>query len=277
MALTAQLVVSSSALAQSQQTQGEVPEAGKPAPRWPDGRPNFGSPPGEVGLWMPVGGLLDVTFAYPDDAPPRPGRGILPGLRPRLSEVPFQPWARALYDYHKQTEFAFEPAARCKPSGGARQFLTPYGLEIVDVPELKRIFTLGVGGPHSYRIIYMDGRGHPKDLEPSAYGHSIGHWEGDALVIDTVGLNERFWIGRVDGTPHTEQLHFIERVTRVNMSTMKYEVVIDDHGAYTATWKSGFTLRWTPGTELFEFICQENNISPELMIDAEGRRSRIVP
>jgi hypothetical protein len=87
----------------------------------------------------------------------------------------------------------------------------------VDLPELHRIFIMDVGGSHTYRVIYMDGRPHPKDLAPSYYGHSTGRWEGDTLVVDTVGFNERFWLSR--GLPSTEQLHMIERVTRTNFNT----------------------------------------------------------
>ena len=249
----------------------------KPTPRGPDGKPLLGPLPGELGVWQPGGG----TFADPDT----PRRGAIAGgpaapgapPKPKLSEVPFQPWARALYDYRQGTEF--EPHTRCKPSGGARQFLTPYGVEFVDMPEVKRMYIMDIGGPHTYRIIYMDGREHPKDLEPSYYGHSIGHWEGDTLVVDNIGFNERFWMDR-EGSPHTEKLHFIERFTRLNMNVIKYEVTINDSGAYTAPWNTGFTLRWSPGQELFEYVCQDNNHAPELMLGSEkfvDRSSRIVP
>jgi hypothetical protein len=76
----------------------------------------------------------------------------------------------------------------------------------------------------------MDGRPHPKALEPTYAGHSIGHWEGDKLVVDTVGFNEGTWI-EAEGFPHTEQLHLIERFTRTNFNTLKYEVTVDDPGA----------------------------------------------
>jgi len=144
---------------------------------------------------------------------------------------------------------------------------------------MQRMYVVNIGGPHSYQTIYMDRGPHPKDLAPSYYGHSAGRWEGDTLVIDTVGLNERTWMNR-DGLPHTGQLHLIERLTRVDFNTLKYEVTIDDPGAYTAPWTSGFSLKWTADAELFEYICQDNNYAPELMIDAEPattRRSRIVP
>ena len=127
----------------------------------------------------------------------------------------------------------------------------------------------------SYRTIYMDGRSHPKDVAPSYLGHSIGHWEGDTLVIDSVGFSEDVWMNR-DGLPHTSQLHLVERLTRTNFETLNYEVTIDDPGAYTAPWTSGYTLGWSKGLTLFEYVCQENNISPESM-GGDALTSRIVP
>ena len=85
-----------------------------------------------------------------------------------------------------------------------------------------------------------------RNLQPSYYGHSIGRWEGDTLVVETVGFNERSWIDRA-GTPHTVDLKFIERFTRTDHDTMKYEVTIDDPGAYTAPWSTTpFTMTWGP-------------------------------
>jgi hypothetical protein len=121
----------------------------------------------------------------------------------------------------------------------------------------------------------MDGREHPKDLIPSYFGHSIGHWEGDALVVDTVGFNERSWFSR-DGLPTTDKLHLTERYTRPDFDTLHYDVTIDDPGAYDGPWNSGFVITWNPGQELFEYVCQENNVSPASMI-GEGRISPIVP
>ena len=243
-----------------------------PTPRYSDGRVNFGPPRGESGIWLPGAGL-----SVRNQLAVESGTNPLPDLKPRLTEVPFQPWARELYEYRRN---GFEPHTRCKPSGGARQFLTPYGVEFVDMPDLKRFFIMDVGGPHSMRTIFMDGRSHPKDLEPSYYGHSIGHWEGDTLVVDSVGFNERFWFDRY-GSPHTNQLHLIERFTRTDLNSMKYEITVDDPGAYTATWKSGFFLRWTAGLELFEYVCQENNHDPEVMLGVDGamdpNKSEIVP
>ena len=218
----------------------------------------LGPPPGQAGLW--IGGITNLT--NPDNTP---------------IKVPYQPWAQAVAQDRRQNQF--EPHTRCKPSGGPRQFLTPYGVEFVELQELQRIFILDVGGPHSYRIIYMDGREHQKNLTPSYYGHNVGHWEGDTLVVDSVGYNERFWFDR-GAHPHTEQLHLIERFTRVDFDNIKYEVTIDDPGAYTAPWSGQFNLRLDPGDELFEYVCQDNNFAPQLMLgvyESIDRSSPIIP
>jgi hypothetical protein len=151
----------------------------------------------------------------------------------------------------------------------------------MDVPEQQRVYIFNNGGPHSFHIVYTDERPLPagKDLEPGYYGHSVGRWEGDTLVIDSIGFNDRVWMNR-DALPHTDRLHLVERITRVDFTTLKYEVTIDDSGAYTAPWSTGFTLQWTPESELFEYICQENNHGAELMVGAQDsvdRSSPIVP
>jgi hypothetical protein len=173
-----------------------------------------------------------------------------------------------------------EPHARCKASGASRQFLTPYGVEIVEIAELKRLYIFDIGGPHTFRTVYLDGRSHPADLDPTNYGHSVGWWEDDTLVIDTVGYNEDFWFGR-RGLPHTEALHTIERLTRVSDREMKYELEVHDPNVYTDSFTGGFNLRWNEGTELFEYICQQANYAHELMVGGEAdsvdRSSAIVP
>ena len=228
----------------------------KPAPRSADGKIILGgATPAEKGVWLPGGG----------------GGQTLEG------SIPFQPWARAVLDDRQKNQL--EPHTRCKPSGVTRQFLTPYGVEFVDLPELQRVYIFDIGGPHTYRTIFMDGRVHPADLAPSYYGHSIGWWEGDTLVVDSIGFNEGFWMDR-RGSPHTDKLHTLERFTRSDSLTMKYEVTVDDPGVYTATWKSSFNLRWEAGTELFEYVCQQANYAHELMVGQQkkvDRTSIIVP
>jgi hypothetical protein len=235
------------------------PPAG-PTPHWPDGRVNLGPLPGEKGVWE---GNAGSTLATNIRGGIDNSRMNLP-TNLKISQVPFQPWARAVYDYRQATTTKDDPHTRCKPSGGSRQFHTPYGFEFVDMPELQRIYMIEVGGPHTWRIIYMDGSGHPKDLEPSFLGDARGHWEGDTLVVDTTGFNERFWLTR-EGIPTTAYLHLVERFTRTDYDTLKYEATVDDPGAYTAPWSGGWLIRWQPNQEMYEYICQDNNRDPRHM------------
>ncbi len=168
----------------------------RPAPRNKEGRVLLaGATPADKGVWLP-GPVI------PDPLGPS-------------KELPFQPWARALFADRRTHQL--EPHARCKPSGVARVFLTPYGVEITEFAELQRVYIFDIGGPHTFRTIYLDGRSHPKTVTPSYYGHSIGWWEGDTLAIDTVGFNEGFWLDR-GGLPNTDQLHTSERLTRTSLT-----------------------------------------------------------
>jgi hypothetical protein len=213
----------------------------EPAPRWPDGHINLGSTSEKKGYW-------EV----------RPGLGGVP----RGADVPFQPWARALYQYRTTKSDLYPPLVSCKPAAGPSFFNAP-GFEIVDVPELKNIFILDIAGPHSWRVVYMDGRPHPKpeDLRPTFLGHSTGRWEGDTLVIDSVGFNEKQWV--IGAFPTTSQLHLIERLSRPTLRTLSYEATIDDPGAYTKPWSARWTITektassWVAGGEMFEYICQD--------------------
>jgi hypothetical protein len=229
----------------------------KPAPRSADGRALLGASAEAKGLWLP-GPVIPNPLGLPAD-------------------LPYKPWAKALRA-DRQTH-RLEPHARCKPSGGARVFLTPYGVEIVEFPELQQVLIFDVGGPHTYRTIYTDGRTHPAMVEPSYYGHSIGWWEGDTLVVDSVGFNEGFWFDR-SGLPHTEKLRTLERFTRVDLDTLRYELTIDDPGAYTAPFTGRVNLIREGETELFEYVCQQANYAHELMVGqakSVDRRSPIVP
>ena len=256
-----------------QNRQNQAPA--RPAPRLSDGRVNLGTSPGEKGHWIRQGrGQLASNTESVIAAGPG---GLTTNLT--LRDVPFQPWARALYEYRQANFERDAPHSRCKPSPGPRQIGTAYGFEIVEMRDLDRIFIFDIGGPYSFRIIYMDGRAHPKDLEPAYTGHSTGRWEGDSLVVDTVGFNDGSWI-EAEGLPHTEKLHLIERFTRTDFNTLKYEVTVDDPGAYLKPWIGGFNLRWNLGAELFEYVCQENNLVEVTNDGADGavrRSSLIVP
>jgi hypothetical protein len=211
----------------------------------------------DKGVWLPVFGIFDPIAEY--------------------KTVPFQPWAKAVYDDRQKHEL--EPHARCKPSGTSRQFLTPYGVEFVELADAQRLYIFDIGGPHTFRTVYMDGRSHPADFAPTYYGHSIGWWDGDTLVVDTIGFNERFWLDR-RGLPHTNQMHTIEKFTRTHQNAIAYEITVDDPGAYTAPWTGKFNLRWEAGTELFEYMCQQANYATELMVgdrEAVGKTTNVVP
>ena len=247
-----------------------------PTPRLPDGRVNLGAPAGQKGIWAPSG--IIQLYVFPFSVNRAGAAGALPN-NIRAEDVPFQPWARALHNTRELNIESDEPHTRCKASPGPREFITPYGVEFVEAAELRRIYIFDIGGPHTFRTIYMDGRSHPKNFDPTYYGHSIGKWDGDSLVVDSVGFNEKVWIDR-EGTPHTDQLHMIERFTRTDINTLKYEITVDDPGAYTAAWTGGFLLRWTSGGELFEYVCQDNNLSPAGMVGAGtsvSRTSTIAP
>jgi hypothetical protein len=202
-----------------------------PPPRLPDGTIDFGD-----GTWVsPLGSL---------------------GGGPKPEELPLLPPAKALLDARKDTD---DPVNWCLPLGIVRG--SPYPFRFIQnythkKPTHMYILSEWMG---SFRQIFMDGRKHPADLEPTWFGHSIGWYEGDTLVIDTVGFNDKFWMDR-RGTPHTERLHTIERWTRVDFGHLVRETTIDDPGAYSRpfTLKSELTLS-PPGDELIEYVCQENN------------------
>jgi hypothetical protein len=214
---------------------GIVPSG--PAPRLPDGTPDLS------GVWLGGGALGDIA------------QGL-----PKGERLPLLPWADALT---KTRQAKDDPESNCLPTGVPR--MAPYPWRIIQHPTHKpatHIFVLFEGNIHSYRQIFMDGRRHPQDLDPTWYGHSIGRWDGATLVIDTVGYNDKFWFDFL-GHPHTEQLHTVERWTRTNMGTLVTETTIDDPGAYSKPFTVTFTANLMPlEHELMEYICNENNQSP---------------
>jgi hypothetical protein len=173
-------------------------------------------------------------------------------------EVPFLPWTRAMHEYNAATKVAYDPEGFCLPPGGPRAFGTPYPAQFLQQDD--RIVVIFEGGAHVWREIHMDGRPHPQGdaLNPTYFGHSVGHWEGDTLVVDTVGYNEKTWLD-FGGHMHTDELHTIERISRPNRDTLHYETTIMDPGAYSEPWTVAWDIRWDEGAELAEYICQENN------------------
>ena len=171
---------------------------------------------------------------------------------------PFLPWAQSMWEYNRSNLVKYDPEGFCLPPGGPRSMGTPYPAEIIQ--DRDRIIIIFEGGGHVWREIHMDGREHPpmEDLNPTYFGHSVGHWKGDTLVVDTVGYNEKTWID-FNGHPKTGQLHTVEYFSRPYKEVLHYEAVIDDPGAYSEPWRVAWDINWIEGQELQDYVCQENN------------------
>ncbi len=159
-----------------------------------------------------------------------------------------------------------DPEANCMPAGVPR--VAPYPWRIVQTP--THIFFLFEANIHSYRQIFMNRTSHPKDLNPTWYGDSIGSWDGDTLVVDTVGFNDKFWFDFA-GHPHTEQLHTVERYRRLDMGTLEDEVTVEDPGAYTKPFTLLTRMPLMPNQEIIEYICNENNKDVSHILGKDGR------
>jgi len=170
--------------------------------------------------------------------------------------APAKPWVIAMWNYHHENSSKYDPEGFCLPPGGPRAMATPYPVEIIQNQD--RIVVIFEGGGHVWREIHMDGREHPGQLNPTYFGHSVGHWEGDTLVVDTIGYNEKTWLD-YSGYMHTEQLHTIERISRPFKEKLNYQVTIDDPGAYDKPWTAEWDIAWEEGRELQDYVCQENN------------------
>jgi hypothetical protein len=145
-------------------------------------------------------------------------------------------------------------AVGCFPPGTPRIYLQPFPMEIVQTPaRVLMIFEFN----HFIRQIWTDGRGHNTDLGPTWFGDSIGHWEGDTLVVDTIGLNDKTWIDRA-GHPHSDQLHVVERMRRPEPNTLQVGLTIEDPKAYTRPWGGQVTFQLHPTWNVTEMVCEDN-------------------
>ena len=208
-----------------------------PPPRLPDGTIDLGD-----GIWVGGGPVNDIA------------QGL-----PKGETLPLLPSARAIIAERAKRP-TDDPHLWCMPMGVPRS--TPYPFRFVQNYTHRKpthLFILHEGNIHTYRQVFMDGRKHPAEPDPTWFGHSIGWFEQDTLVIDTVGYNDKFWFDR-RGTPHTEQLHTIERWTRINRGNLVNAVTVEDAGAFARPFTVTFTARLSPPTDdIIENICQENN------------------
>ena len=213
-----------------------------PVPRMPDGHPDL------TGPWEGGGSDQDM------EADGNLKKGDLDAL--------LLPWAKADKEVRSKATYG-EPYIYCLPMSVPRVNPYPWKFAMSYTSKgLQYIYVLHeTGDAGAHRVIYMDGRKHPDPAVslPTWWGHSVGHWEGDTLVVDTTGYNDKFWFDAV-GTPHTEKLHTIERWTRLSYGTLVNDFTIDDPGTFTKQVELRFVARIVkPGVDLMEYICAENN------------------
>jgi hypothetical protein len=194
-----------------------------PTPRTSEGKPDFS------GVWRAI-------------------RTLDPG-KPEMT-----PWAELVMKERTENHAKDWPGSRCLPGGATVQgMFLPY--RIVQTPAILAI----VYEEDMPRQIHLDGRVHPKDWDPTFLGHSTGAWEGDELVVDTVGFNDKTWID-TSGHPHTEKLHLTERYRRPDLGHLEVQITIDDPGAYKRPWTIKKISDLAPNTEeIGQYICAENN------------------
>jgi hypothetical protein len=175
-------------------------------------------------------------------------------------EPPLQPWALAEFNSVKPgygpraTPHSEDPILSCAPPGVPRIMLIPFPMQIIQIPgEVVMIFEYD----HFVRQIFTDRHEHLKGIAPTWMGDSIGHWDGDALVVDTTGFNDKTWLDQV-GHPHTDALHLIERIHRPDHDTLVDDVTIDDPKAYTKPWTGQQIFKLRPAWHLLEYVCEDN-------------------
>jgi hypothetical protein len=232
---------------------GQTKPAGKaaPAPRTLDGKPDLS------GVWdHPF--VVDMSKDSTSDRCGAAIRGCSqkgPG-----GELPMTPWAEEWTKNYDATDF--DSSAQCNPLGYTRSQNSPTLTQIVQTPKelafLHESFFV-------FHVVYLDGRRHPtfeEARETMWYGHSVGHWEKDTMVIDTVGpfFGSPMMILDTRGHPMSDQLHLVERITRTDRDTLAYEITVEDPKAFTRPWKNNRIWKLMPASEeIMEYACAENN------------------
>jgi hypothetical protein len=236
-------------------------------PRTKDGKPNLSAPvpktrdgkPDLSGIWVSIPPQSRV-----DRSRPSTGDGV--SNASTLEDLPFfnienfladgsvlsmTAEADALFKRRRQTFGAGRPSERCLPHGIPDAMLIPVQFKIVQGPGLTLILFEEF---NHYRQIFTDGRRHPKDQNPTWLGYSIGTWDGDTFVVDSVGFNDQTWIDD-HGHPHSDRMHTIERFRRRDFGHMDLELTVDDPKSYTKPWTAVIQLRLDADTELIEDLC----------------------
>lgn len=221
-----------------------------PAPRTPDGKPDFS------GVWLGANPLPcppimrdgdDCIEKVPLSAhAPNIAFGLQGGL-------PYQPWAAELVKQRAATETRDDPHAKCLPSHVPRNYTLPHYQKVFQLPGVLLMLNEFNA---SYRQIFIDNRPLPVDPQPSWNGYSRARWEGDALVIETIGFRDDLWLD-MRGNPLTSAARLTERLTRPSFGRLEIELTVDDPKAYTRPWTVRLAQVFAPDVELVEEICLE--------------------
>ena len=173
--------------------------------------------------------------------------------------APYQEWAvqKVLEAFDRRG--IDDPTSRCLPAGMPRSvMLGLFPQQIVQTPTQIVILYEYMS---TFRVIPLDA-GHPDDILPSYMGNSVAHWNGDTLVVDIIGFNDKTWLAGT-GTFHSDALHIVERYTRVSKDRIDYEATMEDPNALTKPWVLQSSLMLREGTRLQEYVCAENNLDPD--------------
>ncbi len=220
-----------------------------------DGKPNLSAPAPRAADGKPdVSGIWWVPSYGPANAgvPPKYLNNLAADLKPE--EVPLQPWAAALFKQRGADLSKDFPYTRCLPTGVPMISSFPTPWKIIQNPGLVVIL---YENSAAYRQIFTDGRVLSKDANPTWMGYSVGHWEPDALVVETAGFNDKTWLD-FSGHPHTDAMRVIERFQRRDMRHLDVRITIDDPKAYTKPWTVTIPAELFPDGDLLEAVCNEN-------------------
>jgi hypothetical protein len=214
-------------------------------PRTADGKPNLAAP-----LPRTADGKPDLSGLWRMN-----GIGYVFNILGNQS-VEMLPWARDVYAKRSIGFGKDSPDSNCLPPGPNAGL---FGMEPVKFIQSKNVLVIIYEGAPT-RQVFLDGRPLPKDPNPTWMGYSVGRWDGDTLVVDTAGYNDRTWLD-VTGHPHSEALHVTEKFRRVNTGEMKLEMTFEDPTTYTRPWTIAVDMQFEPDTDLLEFVCNENEKS----------------
>jgi hypothetical protein len=229
------------AFAQWENVKTPKPNLSAPAPRATDGKPDLS------GMWWNPPGPGPANTGVP----PKYLNNIAADLKPE--DVPMQPWAAALYKQRRADESKDFPYTRCLPTGPMiSSFPTPW--KVIQNPGLIAIL---YENSMTYRQIFTDGRTLSKDANPAFMGYSVGRWDGDTLVVETTGYNDKTWLD-FSGHPHTDALHVTERFHRRDAGHMDVQITFDDPKAYTKPWTVTVSPVLYQDGDLLESVCTEN-------------------